>query len=374
MRVLFLSVTAGEGHNATARSQADYFESQGHECVILNTLKYISPLVAGTLDKGYIAMSRMTPKSLGTVYNSGLKNSMRYVRAKVKSVDEIYGPLSVKKLGSYIKKIQPDVIICTHVFSAILVSYARKKGAVDSSVPVFGIVTDFTIHPFWEQAMVDYYVTASSALTYQAAKRSIPEGKLLPFGIPIHPKFTTQMSKAAARAALGLKDKPTILVMRGSFGFGKLTRDIQLLDQMPMDVQVLVVCGSNERTRKKLELIKYEKDIHIYGFVNNIEQLMDAADIAVTKPGGLTTSECLARRLPMVLMSPIPGVEDRNLMFFLNHGLALWADEINTTVDEVCMLLLQDHALRENLIKRSAEFGKPYAAKDLANFILDLLH
>jgi processive 1,2-diacylglycerol beta-glucosyltransferase len=373
MKILFLSVTAGEGHNSTARSQAEYFESQGHECVILNTLKYISPLVAGTLDKGYIAMSRVTPKSLATVYNSGLKNSMKIVADKAKPVDEIYGPLSVKKLGAYIKKIRPDAIICTHVFSAILVSYARKKGAVDATIPIFGIVTDFTIHPYWEQAMVDYYVVPSAELAYQAAKRGIPEEKLLPFGIPIHPKFSERVSREEARTALSLADKPTILVMRGSFGFGKLTRDIQLLDEMPMDAQVLVVCGSNERTRKKLESMEFTKDVRIFGFVNNIEQLMDAADIAITKPGGLTTSECLARQLPMILMSPIPGVEDRNLMFFLNHGLALWADDVNATVDEVTMMLFKDKALRESLVSRSAAYGKPFAAKDLANFIADLV-
>ena len=318
------------------------------------------------MDKGYIAVSRVTPKTLASIYNSATKKTLKEKR---KTVVETYGPLVSKKLGEYVASVAPDAIVCTHVFAGMFAAYCRERGHMNQAIKLYGIVTDFTIHPFWEECNLDYFVLASKYLSYQARMRGIPQEKLLPIGIPIKPKFMKSASKQQARQELGIADKRTVLIMRGSFGFGKIIKDIERIDKMDMDLQLLVICGSNVSTFKKLKKHSFKKEVHIYEFVDNIDVMMDASDVIITKPGGLSTSECMAKRLPMILMNPIPGVEDRNLVFFMNHGLALEADAVNGTVDEAIDSLFSNPGRMEELQKKYCEFGKPYAGRDLIAMI-----
>ena len=176
-------------------------------------------------------------------------------------------------------------------------------------------MTDFTIHPFWEDADLDYYVTANELLNHQASKKGIDTSKILPIGIPIHPKFGKKMDKLEARNILGIEDKPTILIMSGSMGYGNLETIITDMDTMDMDFQIISICGNNKNLKEDRWDDNKEK-VYNYGFTDKVDIIMDAADCIVTKPGGLTTSESLAKGLPMIIINPIPGQEERNLQNF----------------------------------------------------------
>ena len=223
-----------------------------------------------------------------------------------------------RKLDTYLDEYKPDVIVCTHIFAAQIVTQIRQKGY---STRTIGIVTDYTIHPFWEETDLDYYIIANELLTRQAVKKGLPEEKLKPFGIPIFRKFSQKMPAREARALLNIEDKDTILVMSGSMGYGKVTRIIRQLDSLDMDFQILSVCGNNETLRNKIDELELHRKVYNYGFVDNVDVMMDAANCIITKPGGLTVSKawegCYGNYQPY----PRPG--GQNAEFLLNNGLAM---------------------------------------------------
>lgn len=362
MKVLFLSVTAGQGHNQTARAAMNYMEGQGVECVLLDTFEYINPVLSDSIAKGYLISTKLTPAVYGRLYR--MAERMEHNNAKL-SVNRLTSSVLSKRLTKFIMEYDPDVIIATHIFAAQILSHIKGKGL---RAKTLGIVTDYTIHPFWEESDLDYFVTASELLTRQALKKGIPLDKILPIGIPIHPKFSQQNCEKEARERLGIDNRDTILVMSGSMGYGNVAAVLMQLDKLDLDFQILSVCGSNKSLRRKIEKMQLKKKVHNFGFVDNVDVMMDASNIIVTKPGGLTVSESLAKGLPMVLMNPIPGQEERNVEFLLNNGLAL---RISKTfpADEAIYQLLLDPARTQAMVDRILQIAKPNAARDLYRHI-----
>lgn len=364
MKVLFLSVTAGYGHHQAAHVLIEYLEERGAECRIIDTLEYINPLLGESLDKGYMASTKFTPGVYGKIY--------RYVD-KEEGAD--YGRFSMvritnsvlsKRIKTLLKDYDPDVIVCTHVFAARVMTEINRKGKYHKTI---GIVTDFTIHPFWEDIDIDYLVTASRQLTYQATKKGIDEAKIIPAGIPIHRKFARRMDKISARELLGIENKTTILIMSGSTGFGRVTRNIKRLDRLDMDFQIISVCGNNKSLKQDIDNLELKKTIYNFGFVDNIDLLMDASDCIITKPGGLTSSEALAKGIPMILSRPIPGQEERNREFLLNNGAAMYISK-TYHIDEAISQLFNSSSRLEGLKIGMSALARPNSTEDIGNFII----
>jgi processive 1,2-diacylglycerol beta-glucosyltransferase len=322
MKVLILSISTGQGHHATGQAIENYFINMGHECQNIDAYGYIEPRLQDAVSKIYLFVSKYTPKASSIVYDVTVKRSKPMAKY---SIPKITNSLMASELLKFIDQYQPDVIICTHVLTAAMMNILVEKKRL--SCITVGIVTDFTIHPLWEESLsLDYYVTPSVLLEYQMKLKGMDVKKHLPFGIPTKPKFSERNDKKQARLALGLDpDLPTILLMSGSMGYGKMDKSIQHLDDLQMDFQTMVVCGNNKRQYKKINDLYTRKRFEVYGYVDNVDQLMDAADCVITKPGGITSSEALAKGLPMIMVNPIPGQEERNAEFMLNNGLALLA-------------------------------------------------
>ena len=208
-------------------------------------------------------------------------------------------------------------------------------------------------------------------LDFQAEKKQMPLEKIKPFGIPIDEKFAEKMSKTDARKSLGLEDKPTVLVMSGSMGFGKVLKRIKELDVLDVDFQMIVVCGNNKTLKNRVDALITNKKILCYGFADNVDVLMDASDCVITKPGGLTVSEGLAKGLPLILINPIPGQEDRNVEFLLNNGMAQLVTS-TYPVDEAIYQLFNNEWKIKNLPDGIKYIGKPHATRDLCEFISEL--
>ena len=366
MKVLLLTVTAGHGHTQAAKAVMEYLQEYKVECALLDTLDYINPILGESVDKGYLYSTRFTPNVWGKIYN--LADSRDKSDGKF-SISHIMNKLLSKKLISFLDDYKPDVVACTHIFAAQIISYLQGEGTIDTKS--IGIVTDFTIHPFWEDADLDYYVTANELLNHQASKKGIDTSKILPIGIPIHPKFGKKMDKLEARNILGIEDKPTILIMSGSMGYGNLETIITDMDTMDMDFQIISICGNNKNLKKKIDGMITKKKVYNYGFTDKVDIIMDAADCIVTKPGGLTTSESLAKGLPMIIINPIPGQEERNAEFLLNNGLALMVSE-TFPVDEAIYHLMNNIWRRKYLIEMAKAVGRPNATRDLCNHIMSL--
>lgn len=364
MNILILSIKAGMGHHKTGMAIKTYFESRGSRCELVNAYDYISHALSESVNQGYLLSTKFTPKMFGKFYRLAEKRQ----KADPNFFSDALNKISSVKLLKFVQDFKPDAIICTHVFAAAIATYFKRKCEV--ACPMYGIITDFTVHPFWEDVDMDYYVTPSSLLNLQLEKRGLDSRKALPFGIPIEPKFSVKTDKRAARNQLGIENKTTLLVMMGSMGHGKLIDSLEVLDNMTADFQVICVCGSNKRLKKNIENKTWKKMMLPLGYTDNVDLLMDASDVIITKPGGLTTSEFLAKGLPAILLNPIPGQEDRNTEFLLNNGLAIRASKTFPIDEAVYQLLL--HGWRLDLLSLAAKnMGKPNAVVDLYNHIAE---
>ncbi len=367
MKVLFLSVPTGQGHHQAAKAVLDAFRgNEDVECRFLDVFDHVSPMLAESLQTGYLLSTKVTPRVFGTFYDLADKRDYN----KRSDLGKLIKSVLNHKLLKYIKLYDPDIIVSTHVFSAIALTYLRRKYPMRAKA--LAIVTDFTIHPFWEDVDLDYYVTASELLNYQAIKKGCPDERIKPFGIPISSRFATKMPQNEARARLGLENKFTILLMMGSMGYGNdIVSTIRSLDRMKEDFQIISVCGNNKKLKARIDAMMKEKTIINYGYTNEVATLMDAADCIITKPGGLSTSEALAKNLPIIMLDPIPGQEDRNKEFMLNNGIALCISETFPVTEAVYQLLHHDFKI-ESLKHNMRNIAKPNSAKTLSEFMLSI--
>lgn len=369
MKGLILSITAGQGHNQTAMVLNEHFNRAGIECKYLDVYKYINPVLSNSVNRIYLMSTKNIPKIYGGVYRMCEKRSI-HAEIGSRGLGKLTNSMLSRSLITLLRNEQPDFIICTHIFAALLITYISSIESLNAKT--IGIVTDFTIHPYWEDSLMDYYITASERLAIQGVKKGFPESKFIPLGIPIDPKFASSISKQAARRILGLPDKRTILVMSGSMGFGNVISEISALDRLDMDFQIVSICGNNTRLKNKIDKLNLTKPIFNYGYSDKVDVFMDACDCIITKPGGLTTSEALAKQIPMLINNPIPGQEDRNVEFLLNAGAAM---KISATapIDEAVYQLFSDDERTENMRSAMRLLAKPNAAADLVEFVTEIV-
>ena len=362
MNVLFLTVSTGHGHTSCARALEEYLKENGANTYFLDIYGYIKPFLSKAVSDIYLFASGKTPKLYGKYYD---KEDM----GKTKFVDTMskINKVIKNKFKKFIIKYDIDVVVCTHIFAAQIMT--MLKNSVDTVN--IGIVTDYTLHPKWETTDIDYYVTADESLSYIAEKKGISKEKLLPFGIPTDKKFTVKGDKAAARKKLGFTKENVLFVMMGSMGYGNLDAIIDEIDGCDIDYEVAVVCGNNVKAREMILEKDLKHKFHAYGFVNNVDEFMDAADCIITKPGGLSVTESMAKNLPMILVDPIPGQEDRNVEFLVNNGVALYVWNLYG-LGSAINIFYNNEVRRNELMTALSRMAKPNAVSDLCNFILSI--
>lgn len=364
MKVLILTISTGQGHTQTALAISEYFEKRGAECRVVDAYKETSRFLSDSIEFGYLVGTKYATGMYRQGYRMAEKSEhSRHSFHLSRLADGVVG----QKLLQCIREFEPTVIITTHLFAAMHLTYMGEEIA---SIPTFGIVTDFTMHPYWENTELDYYVTASPLLNYQCIRKGIPEYKILPFGIPVREKFTTHHTPEEARNMLGLKNKTTILVMMGSMGYGNMTKSIKQIDKISQDFQILCVCGKNERAKRDIERLETKHEVVVYGFVDMVDILMDASDFMISKPGGITVSESLVKAIPVILMNPIPGHEDRNREFLVNNGLSM-AVSSTYPVEEAVFQFLQNDWRREHLREGIRAVSPQNPIKLLHDFITE---
>lgn len=367
MKVLVLSVSTGGGHLTASQAIAKYINENGHNAMVADAYEYIAPIISQSLAKGYLVSTKYAPKAYGKAYRK-----CETVDATEKRMYPIkaMNTLVKRKFSKLIKEYGPDVIVCSHVMAAQLVD-SLDEDCFKEDVVTVAIITDFTVHPYWEDTYFDYYVTATELLSYMMSKKGIEPERIKPFGIPVDTKFSKKMSKEEATEKLGIENKRTILIMSGSMGYGNVTKQIKELDNLDEDFQMLIVCGNNRRLKKRIENIYTRKKKYVFGFTKEVDVLMSASDCIVTKPGGLTVSEALAKEKPIILINPIPGQEDRNLEFLLNNG-ASQAISDTYPVDEAVYELFNNDWRLGSVLNSVKHLSKPNATKDLCDFIISL--
>ncbi|MEI8216034.1 MAG: glycosyltransferase [Eubacteriales bacterium] len=364
MKVLILSISTGQGHHSTAEAIEKEFLKMGADCKIVDAYGYIEPRLKTMVSKAY-TLATYTKKVSSIAYGISVRKT--WLASKY-SMPKVTNSFLARELRKCIEEEKADIVISTHIFAATMINILIEKKRIHAIT--VGIITDFTLHPFWEETrLLDYYVTPSELLEYQLNVKGIDLKKNLPFGIPIKEKFNNRMPKEEARKILNLDpEKFTILLMSGSMGYGKIDKSIEELDKLPFDFQSIVVCGTNKRQYNKVKAFPNKKRLDLYGYVDNVDIMMEAADVIISKPGGITTSEALAKDLPMIMANPIPGHEERNAEFFLNNGLGMLVTK-TLPLDEAIYYLYRSPNRLKNLKKNIASFKKENPTEKLCKFL-----
>lgn len=369
MKVLVITATIGQGHNAVARSVAEGFRAKKIRCEILDMYGYISPGLKAIVSQSYLLSinSVSHARSIGARYYESMEKN--YKPEGEYSFSRFANWSIAREIKKYLDDYQPDAIICTQVYCAHVVNLLKEKRWTDALT--VGIITDFTVQAHWEGTWrFDYIVTASKELNDQLIPKGITENKIVPTGIPINPKFKKRVGKYQARELLCLHpEKKTLLIMGGSMGYGNLDKGLMKIDQLPLDFQGIVVCGNNKRMKTRLRQLNLKKRFDIYGYSSNVSLMMDAADVIITKPGGISLSESLAKQLPIIMNCPIPGMEDYNAAFMEKYGLAILVTK-KRPVPFVVQELLENDALREQMRRNMEPFSHPDSTADLCNFVI----
>jgi len=273
----------------------------------------------------------------------------------------------------HIKNFAPQLVIVTEIGAAEIAALGRREGWFNA--PILAVQTDFHTEPPWIQSEIDAYCVASEDARGQLIGWGVLPNRVLLCGIPVDPAFALPFDKHELKQALGLDARrPVVLVMGGGMGPAPLDSVVSSLELCGAPMQVLAVAGHDRLLRHRLELLRgrVAMDLHLFGWTENVPELMAVSDLLITKPGGLTTAEALAAGLPMILSHPIPGPEERHVRYLGQKGVALHAETLNDIPRLASRLLSSPDELGE-IRRRAREWSRPDAAHAIAQVALALL-
>ncbi len=364
MKILFLTASMGGGHAKAAEAVMETMEMRcpGFSGQIVDTLKYISPVVDKLVTGAYLKTVTTTPGIYGKFYK------LSEMDENITDITKSFNKLMSYKLFGFINEYAPAAVVCTHTFPLQMLSSLKRKGMLQ--VPVIGVVTDFVNHFFWKLDGVDAFIVAHEYIRNDMIKMGIPGEKIHTLGIPVARNFLVHKDRSRLARELGLKNKLTMLIMGGSLGLGGVEKVFKSLLECGRDIQIIAVTGYNAKLEEKLKKIAAGslKDVKIYGYTDRVSDLMDISDFVITKPGGLTVSEALVKKLPILIMSPIPGQEERNARFLTNTGAAARIFRYEDLDSLFCQIL--DNPLRLRHMHEMAEYlAKPNASEEIAGLV-----
>jgi processive 1,2-diacylglycerol beta-glucosyltransferase len=320
---LILSCSGGAGHirAAEALHRTASLTGLNIRTEQYDVLDFTSKLFKRLYSESYLQMVNHTPELWGYLYQQSEKRPNKKMQ-----LVKLFDKLIYKRYLRTICKLNPDAIICTHFLPYISISSELRANGI--TAPVFAATTDFDVHQLWIDPIIERYFVFHEESAWQLQSKQVPSKKITITGIPVMPEFQSKEKSKIVRSKIGIRmNQFTVLVLSGGFGIGHVKDIVEqtcvTLAAFPrINFNLLVVCGKNDKARTELQARTFPKniDLHIFGFVNNIHQLMDAADVVVTKAGGLTSSEAMAKSLPMLIIDPIPCQESRNADLIVEHG------------------------------------------------------
>jgi len=373
-RVLLLSASSGAGHVRAAQALEKAFASHG-DCVVehVDVIQHVSRVFQRVYDKTYISMVRRAPELMGVLYDRTDK-PWEKMRQRL-----IVDRLNTQPMIRMLKRVQPDVCIATHFLPAEIIAWlvAKKKLRTRNAI----VVTDYDVHAMWLCRTVNrYYVAIPEAAEYLAGI-GVPREIIRVTGIPVDPLFAVPVDKTAARKHFSLDPAATvILIAAGGYGIGPVEQLVRDLLALKRPWQIVAIAGKSEDVKKKLDAVAASAGnlqsglsrLVPVGFTKEMDQYMAAADLLVGKAGGLTTSEALARALPMALIEPIPGQEERNADHLLEEGAAIRCNNLPAAAWKIAGLL-EDTARFARMKDAARRLGHSSAAADIAADALKLL-
>jgi processive 1,2-diacylglycerol beta-glucosyltransferase len=340
----------------------------GAEVQTVDSYKYAASVFSKVVADGYIGMVKTVPQLYRYIYDRAERS--RDIPAFRRWVNQY----TATNLRALVTERKPDVVVCTHAFPCgVMAEYKRQ---FDPALPVAGIVTDFVVHPFWIYPNIDFYAVATREMRQTLIARGVPRERIEPTGIPVDPRFgARRLPVSELRAALGLPvDRQIVLMMGGGLGIGPIDVMIKALGRLSSAVAGTIIVGRNASLERRVLALaeRTEYPLRIVGFVDNVYDYMHAADVLVSKPGGLSSSEALSAELPMVLVKPLPGQEERNTRYLVSRRAAVRADGEAQLARAIADVIAPGET-RARLSERIAALRRPDAAADVARRIAALV-
>ena len=371
-KVLLLSASAGAGHVRAAEAIEKAFnqakDAANREVLHVDVLNYTNKLFRHLYSKAYIDLVNKMPEVPGWFYDK-LDKPWKNERRRL-ALDKLNTRPFVKLLREY----HPDLIVCTHFLPAEIVSWLKAKERLASRQVI--IVTDFDVHAMWLVHHYEHYFVAIDEARVYLEVLGIPAEKITVSGIPIDPVFAIKKDKQEMRAKHGLApDRTTILLSAGGFGVGSIDALVSSLLPLQHHAQIVAICGRNEELKKRLTKLaaRIKPDAAVllkpFGYTKEMDELMTASDIVLGKPGGLTTSEALAKGLVFVIVNPIPGQEERNSDHLLEGGVAIRCNNLPTLTYKLDRLL-GDPKRFQSMKTNALRMGHPNAASAIVQQLL----
>lgn len=360
MKVLILSCNTGAGHNVCAQAIREQALALGAQCEIYDALQFVSPFASRFISGWHVRLYRHFPKIYAKSYSrteadpDAFSDDSSAYRMLLRGC----GPMREYLLaGGY------DAAICTHLFPAMMLSALERQAPLP--LRTCFVATDYTASPGCRQAQLSVCAIPSAALCDEFVRAGLSRESLLPCGMPVRRAFFEAPEKAEAKRRQGLEPAQThLLVMGGSMGCGPMEKILlRLLRRLSEGCAVTVVCAGNEELKARLSFLCARRpEIRILGYCKDMAGLLASADVYLTKPGGLSTSEAAALRVPMVLVNAVGGCEAHNLDFFVSMGCAVSAPTPKKIAGQ-CLTLLTDDRKRARMARCCAELELESAAR-----------
>jgi len=366
-RVLILSASVGSGHvkAAVALERAMRARSDVEEVLCDDSLDHTNLLHRQFYSTLYSKLSTIMPEFLGWWYE---RSDDPWVADKSRLAIDLPQALPLINL---VKDFRPDIILCTHFMPAGVISWLIGNGKLDAQLGV--VVTDFHFHAFWITRAFNWYFVAQEEDKIHMEALGLPGDRIEVSGIPVDPEFARPVDAGAVLLRHGLKPgRPTLLIAGGALGMSPASAVVRQVLQLDRDFHAIIVCGRNEEMLAEISaLVKGRPDdFRVFGYTTEISDFMAAATILLSKPGGMTTAEALARGLPMVILDPIGGQEERNADVLLECGAALKCTEL-TLITHKLRLLLDDPEKLQRMSNNARTLGRPNAAADIARIVME---
>jgi processive 1,2-diacylglycerol beta-glucosyltransferase len=352
-RVLIFYISDFGGHSKAAENIKEAFKYKSPHAKVLsiNGFGHFYPRWEKIVDSIYTTVIKHVPRLWGGIYDR------RKVVNCLTPCRELVNRMTFGKVAHIIKEFKPTCFVATQAFPCGLVADFKKRFGL--KIPLVAVVTDYHPHRFWIHPFIDKYVVASYEAKEILMQEGVAEEKIKVLGIPISIKFLNAHSKEATSKDLGFRsDLDSVLIMGGGLGIGPIKKIAQELDELDRDFQIIVVCGKNETLYNWFEKNKgdFRKPIFCFGYIDFVHKIMDFSDIIITKAGGITISEALAKSLAIIVINPIPGQEERNVDYLLRKQALIKADgasSIGETVKECLEDKKRIYSLKEKARENS---------------------
>jgi processive 1,2-diacylglycerol beta-glucosyltransferase len=365
-RVLIISTSAGTGHVRAGEALTKVFEEHPMvgEVVHSDALDFTNKVFRDFYSKLYARLVQTAPEFLGWWYKQSDEpwktDGMRLMLDRLNT-----GPL-VK----FIRQFNPHITVCTHFMPAGIISHLIAKSLLDAHLSI--VVTDLDFHAMWLSRVFHRYFVAIEETKVHLEELGLPKERITVSGIPIDPEFATPIDRVATRFEYGLHPtRPTMLLSAGALGAGPAEFVVERLKNLRSKAQTIVVCGRSPETRDRVLQLVGPNNVNfkVFGYTAHMPDLMKVSDLFIGKPGGLTTAESLACGLPMVIVSPIPGQEERNSDHLLEEGVAVKCNEM-TTIPYKIDSLLDDPIRVEEMRRKAFALSRPDAARTIVRTLV----